>query len=119
MGELLDGQPDIAYRSYGVAGVNQVLLYDDNAEHIMSRLGAQIAYIRCGDRRVYDAIVTATPPRESDILRTWALTEAIDHSKALYNQDAAADTTVIAPGATAKAKGTRKRGQIAEGDQSK
>ena len=87
MGEILDGQLDIAYRGYGVAGVNHVLLYDDNAEHIMLRLGAQIAYIRCGDRRVYDATVIAKPPGESDILLSWALTEARDHSKALYNQE--------------------------------
>ena len=83
----MDGQLDIAYRSYGVAGVNQVLFYDDTAEHIMSRLGAQIACIRFGDRRVYDAIVTAKPPGESDILPSWALTEARDHSKALCNQE--------------------------------
>ena len=74
MGEILDGQLDIAYRGYGVAGVNHVLMYDDKAEHIMSRLGVQIAYIRCAIRRVYDAIVTAKPPGESDILPSWAVT---------------------------------------------
>ena len=74
MRDILDGQLDIAYRGYGVAGVNHVLMYDDKAEHIMSRLGVQIAYIRCAIRRVYDAIVTAKPPGESDILPSWALT---------------------------------------------
>ena len=87
MGEILDGQLDNAYRTHGVDGVNHILWYDDLAEHIMARLGAQIAYLRCGDRRVYDAIVTAKPPGESEILPSWALAEARDHSKALYNQE--------------------------------
>ena len=69
MGEILDTQLDLAYRQYGVDGVDHVLMYNDYAEHIMSRLGAQIAHLHCGDRRVYEAIVTAKPPGESDIDR--------------------------------------------------
>ena len=87
LAEIIDGMLDAAYRSGGLDAVNYVLWYDDTAEHIMARVGAQIAYLRSGDRRVYNAIITAKPPGESDILPDWALQEARDHSKALYNQE--------------------------------
>ena len=128
MAEILDGQLDAAYRSYGVNGVNHILLHDDYAEHIMARLGAQIAYLRSGDRRVYDAIVTAKPPGESDILPSWALSDARDHSKAMFNQEGRVtgsspqrarparpstpgDVEVPQPKAAAKPK-TRQRGKM-------
>ena len=136
MAEIVDSQPDQAYRAYGLDGVNRVLLYGDDAEHILVRLASQIAY-----RRICDTIVTANPPGESDILPFYALAGARDHSKARYNQECrvtgtspAKSSRLVAEAAAAPAgaavpqagagitvqpkgtwpKGTRKRGKFAE-----
>ena len=87
MAEVLDARLDEMYRQYGKQGVDWVLMNEDMAEHVMSRIGAQIAYMCCGDRRVYDALVSTKPPGESDIVPAWALSEARDHSKQLFNQE--------------------------------
>ena len=131
MSEVLDAKLDEAYRASGVNGVNWVLHNDDLAEHVMARLGAQIAYLRSGDRRLYEAIVTAKPPGESDILPAWCLSEARDHSTALWKQEGRVagppakasqprvpqppvppDAEPIAPGPKAR---VRKRGKFADG----
>ena len=87
LAEMLDGQLDIAYRHGGKPAVDWLLVHDDACEHALSRIGAQVAYLRSGDRRVYDAIVTSKPPGESDILPSWALEEARTHSTAMWKQD--------------------------------
>ena len=62
MGKLLDARLDEVYRSHGKPGVDWRLCYEDGAEVIVSRIGAQFVFLRSGDRRAYDAPIIAKPP---------------------------------------------------------
>jgi hypothetical protein len=126
LAEMVDTSLDNAYRHGGKPAVDWVLLNDDNTEHSMSRIGAQVAFLRSGDRRVYDAIVTSKPPGESDLLPSWALQEAREHSTQLWKQEKRVEekpsrtSPVVPPGAAVTPKGKakgglRKRGKFTEG----
>ena len=133
LGEMVDGQLDITYRSHGKQGVDYLLLNNDAIAHALSRIGAQVAYLRSGDRRVYDALATSKPPGQSDIVPSWALEEARTHSTALWKQEqrttgkssqqrsSQPGITPIPPeapggkGGAAPPKGPRKRGKFADG----
>ena len=133
---MVDGQLDIVYRSAGKPGVDHLLLNNDAIEHALSRIGAQVAFLRSGDRRVYDALATSKPPGQSDIVPAWALEEARTHSTALWKQEQRTTGRNSQPGHGAQPKpppprppppggkgagaaaakgGARKRGKFADG----
>ena len=136
--EMVDARLDDAYRSHGLSGVNYLLASDDTLEHMLSRIGAQVAFLQSGDRRVYDALVTSRPPGQSDLVPQWALEEARNHSKSVWQQEqrvtghsrpspptAPSGAATVVPekapgGAAARAPGTaaaarkRTRGKFAE-----
>ena len=87
LAELIDIRADAEYQAGGVPRLNWALQNDDSLEHMLSRIGGQVAYIRTGDRRVFHALSTSKPPGQSDIVPEWALSEARDHSKQLFNEE--------------------------------
>ena len=84
--ENVDIEVDQAYRYGGVPWLNYSLNTSDTLEHGLSRIGAQIAYLRTGDNRMYAELTTSKPPGDSDVLPDWALAAARDQSKALFQQ---------------------------------
>ena len=52
--EIVDLEVDRAYRAGGVEAGHHELAHNDTLEHLLSELGAQLAYLHTGDRRMYD-----------------------------------------------------------------
>jgi len=86
--EMIDLEVDRAYQWQGVAGVHAALAQSDSLEHMLSRIGAEIALLKYGDASMYAELITSKPPGESDVLPSWAVAAARDQSKALYQQAA-------------------------------
>ena len=84
--ELVDCELDRAYRIGGLAGVNGALASNDTLEHLLSRIGAQVALARTGDHGMYRSLLTSRPPGQSDILPEWSLTAARDVAKVQHLQ---------------------------------
>ena len=112
LAELTDIRVDAEYQAGGVPRLNGALQNDDSLEHMLSRIGGQVAYIRTGDRRVFDALSTSKPPGQSDIVPEWALSEARDHSKQLFNEELRVSGRVLkqATPVTPSAKGAAAAG---------
>ena len=84
--EMVDLEVDKAYTASGLEGVHFALATSDTLEHMLARLGAEIAYLQYRDEGMYQLLLTSKPPGESDILPSWALDVARDQSKALWLQ---------------------------------
>ena len=84
--EMIDLEVDRAYQWGGLPGLQHALATSDSLEHMLSRIGAEIALHRTGDARMFADLLTSKPPGDSDILPTWALNAACDVSKALHQQ---------------------------------
>ena len=84
--EMIDLEIDRAYQSGGLPAIQWALGYSDTLEHKLARIGAEIAYIRTGDSRMFSDLLTSKPPGASDILPTWAISAARDGVKAGYQQ---------------------------------
>ena len=62
------------------------LATSDTAEHLLSRLGAEVALYLTGDVTAFQQLLTSRPPGMSNIAPDWALARARDYSKALQQQ---------------------------------
>ena len=82
----IDMTLELAHRSGGCPGLCQALDADDRIEHWLSRIGAQVAYLRSGDRRVLDHLQSGRAPGDSELLPEWAIDGARSESKSLYLQ---------------------------------
>ena len=69
-----------------MSAVNYVLDTSDTLEHLLSELGAQINYVLTGDLHSYNHLTTCKLPGASDLLPSWAVSQARDQSKALFQQ---------------------------------
>jgi len=72
------------YRDHGFQGVVWALNTDDRLEHWLSRLGAQVTFIRTGDRSVLNAVQSANAPGDGDLLPTWSLEAARAQNKSEF-----------------------------------
>ena len=82
--EMIDIECDSAYRAGGMASLQCALAYSDTLEHCLSRLGAEVAFLLHKDPRMYQDLLTAKPPGQSDLMPDWAITSARDQSKAAF-----------------------------------
>ena len=83
---MIDIEADKAYSAGGVPMLQWTLETSDTLEHLLSRLGAEIALLKYGDAQMYADLITSKPPGEADILPSWAVAAARDSSKALHQQ---------------------------------
>jgi len=86
MAETVDAEVHNAYMYGGMTYLNHYLDTNDGAEHMLSRIGAEVHLRLTKDYVAYRNILTAKPPGNSDILPSWCTTEARDTAKALHNQ---------------------------------
>jgi len=91
LAEAVDLGADAAYRVGGLLRLQWWLGTSDIAEHLLSRLGAEVALFKTGDVAAFQALLTSRPPGQSDITPEWALARARDHSKAVDTQRARAE----------------------------
>jgi len=84
--ELIDLQANEAYVAGGLPALEYWLQTSDSAEHMLARIGAEVALIHTGDLRAFHQLLTSRPPGGSDILPQWALTAARDYSKQITAQ---------------------------------
>ena len=85
--ESVDLTLDAAFRSHSDVGVQHMLDHDDRLEHWMSRIGAQVAWLKTGDATFLDLMQTSRPPGEGHVLPDWAVTAARDQGKSLFQQE--------------------------------
>ena len=90
LAEMVDIGCDAAYQRGGLPALAVHLATDDNVEHMLSRIGAEVALCRSGDITAFQDLLTSRPPGNSDILPHWRLGEARDYSKQLHLQRARA-----------------------------
>ena len=86
--ECIDTELDIAHRHHGLAGVQWALATSDTLEHLLARIGAEVALLRHKDPAMYEFLQTSKPPGESDVLPEWALAAARDSAKATHQTEA-------------------------------
>jgi hypothetical protein len=70
----------------GYQAVCSALDTDDRLEHWLSRLGSQIAFLLTGDSAMRKELQTSKAPGEAHVLPQWALSSALDTTKALFQQ---------------------------------
>jgi hypothetical protein len=85
--EVVDLELDRAYRFGGLPCVNSTLASSDALEHHLSRIGAQIAFLRHRDPRMYRELITCRTPGSSDVIPEWRIREARDASKAEFQEE--------------------------------
>ena len=76
----------MAWDTGGYAGVCTALESDDRVEVGLSRIGAEINYIRTGEKSMREALQAGMPPGFGDIMPAWAVESAQASSKALFQQ---------------------------------
>ena len=86
VGEMIDLEVDRAYQAGGLARVTLELQASDTLEHMLARVGAEIAYCCTGDKGMFQELLTSKPPGDSNILPDWAVTAGREQSRALYVQ---------------------------------
>ena len=82
----VDSTLEMAHRLGGYPSVCACLDQVDRVEHWLSRLGAQIAFLRSGDRSALANLQSGRAPGDSDIMPSWAIDAARSESEALYMQ---------------------------------
>ena len=86
--EMIDLEVDTAYRSGGVARADWLLENNDSLEHMLARVGAEVAYCKYKGRNMFNELLTSKPPGDADILPGWSLAASRDASKQLHQQEA-------------------------------
>ena len=75
-----------AYKKGGYPEVCRTLEEDDRLEVWLCRLGAQVAFLRTGDRSMLRELQASTAPGQTDILPGWAIEAARNQGKSEFQQ---------------------------------
>ena len=75
-----------AHQLGGYQAVCFALESDDRLEAWLTRLAAQVAFLRTGERATLVQLQSSKPPGYSDLAPSWAVAAARDNAKALYQQ---------------------------------
>ena len=84
--QSIDITLEMEHKAGGYSRVCWSLDNDDRLEHWLSRIGAQIAYLRTGDPVMLSALQTGLAPGDADILPSWSIEAGRTEGKALYLQ---------------------------------
>ena len=75
-----------AYQLGGYPAVCFALDHDDRLESWLTRVAAQITFLRTGERAMLVGLQSSKPPGYADLAPAWAVSAARDTAKALYQQ---------------------------------
>jgi len=86
LGESVDLTLHAGYTTGGFPEVVRLLSSDDRVETWLCRLSAEVTYARTGELAMREQLQASRPPGSSDLGPTWAISEARDSAKQLYQQ---------------------------------
>ena len=86
LGESIDLTLHAGYAAGGFPEVIRLLSSDDRVETWLCRLSAEVTFARTGELAMREQLQASRPPGSSGLGPTWAITEARDSAKQLYQQ---------------------------------